>query len=54
MKDSSNGALYKALTINKLKPLEVNVPPLNEQKRIVTKVNELKVLVQKLRDVIEK
>ena len=54
MKDSSNGAVYKALTIIKLKALEVNVPPLNEQKRIVTKVNELKVLVQKLRDVIEK
>jgi restriction endonuclease S subunit len=52
MQSISIGAVYKALTIIKLKELVVLVPPIAEQKCIVKKVDELKLLTNQLRDVI--
>ncbi len=53
MRNISNGAVYKALTIVKLKELKFMMPPLPEQKRIVKKVEELVKMLNSVRSIID-
>ena len=51
---SGRGTTITGITSNQLKNLKIPVPPLNEQKRIVSKIEELFSLVDSAKDTLEK
>ena len=48
------GMAQQNLSLKQISELPVPLPPVTEQKRVVVKVNELMVMVQKLREVMDK
>lgn len=50
VKNAVSGTAYNALTIIKIKSLKIPVPPLEEQKRIVEKIDQLMLLCDKLEE----
>jgi len=54
IQDKSSGAVQSFVSLGYLRAYPFMLPPVNEQKRIVTKVDELMVMVQKLREVMDK
>ncbi len=52
MKEKAAGGVQAFVSLGKLRSYIMPIPPLNEQKRIVTKVDELMVLCDRLRSVL--
>lgn len=54
IEQKGTGTTFSAISGNNLKSLEVNIPPLNEQKRIVSKIEELFSELDNAKDTLEK
>jgi len=53
-KEKAAGAVVQNLNIELVRPTLIPLPPVGEQRRIVSKVDELMVMVQKLREIMDK
>jgi len=53
IQNMTNGAAYNALTIEKLKIYNINLPPLEEQQKIVAQLDELQEQTKKLEQIYE-